>query len=148
MVRIVPQVNSCLPAGLDEDAADFYKFDLSCFQNLFPPNEYGDSLAVLLSIENAIDPSNAATYRDKRIIIAVDDVPSLEESQTIGGRTFDLQVVCVVRVKKRGTNQSKYDAVRYMRHSGFNCFWKQERNELIVTQCITRDDIYSELEES
>ena len=147
MARILPKVNSCLPPVLDNDGADYYRMDAACFETLFPGDEYS-GVAIFSSIEDAIDPTQAEILRKKKVILVADDIPPSRGNHMIGHSRFDLQVVCIVRAKQKGNSPSKYDAIRYMRHDGFDSFWKQERNKSVVTQCIGRDNIYQELEET
>jgi predicted GIY-YIG superfamily endonuclease len=149
--KIASIVNKFVPTELDDEsnnsAAAFYKLDISCFYVLFHPRDYATSLAVITSIDDAINPAHAVTFANKKIIIVVGEEPPSVGSQKIAGAEFELQVVCIVKADNR-RSPSKYDAIRYMRHGrGFSSFWKQERKDYIVTQCIDGEDIFHELQD-
>ena len=72
-----------------------------------------------------------------KVVIVVRDAPPVIESHCVHRHRFDMQVVCVLRSKEKSKDPSKYDAIRYMRHEKHAKFWKQEKDDLIATKCIT-----------
>ena len=135
----------CLPNELDGCAANFYKFNIECFEHLFPLCDYSETIAVLSSIYDAMASSDELDYSSKRVIITVGDEAPGKPSVEINDSIFDLQAICILRAHEQGARPSSYEAVRYMRNERYSSFWKQERNHNVVTQCVQGEHIFNEL---
>lgn len=64
---------------------------------------------------------------------------------TVGEAHFELHAVCILRANTSGQNAQEFNAIHYMRHSGFNFFWKQERNVGIVIKYLGGQSIFDDL---
>jgi hypothetical protein len=92
--------------------------------------------------------TDAHQCSQKKVIIVVGYIPPTSSSCIIGDIKFEIRVICILRAKSKENNASKYEAIRYMRQKGSSSYWKQERKESITTQCLTGEDIYSEMNQS
>lgn len=81
-----------------ENPASFYQFGYLQFCDLFPLEDYGDSIAVLPSIEEA----TMAGIENTRVLLVVDSIPPQDGTHTVRHRHFDLQVACILRARKKG----------------------------------------------
>ena len=78
----------------DEDTGPaFYHCGIKSFQRLFPSEDYGDSLSILESINEAT--ANSDDYAQKKVIIVVGDNAPTSGNVLIGTVKFELQVICV-----------------------------------------------------
>lgn len=128
----------------DEDTGPaFYHCGIKSFQRLFPSEDYGDSLSILESINEAT--ANSDDYAQKKVIIVVGDNAPTSGNVLIGTVKFELQVICVLKADKKGKNVNDYDAIRFMRHPGCSSYWKQGRRDALATQCIDGENIYDSL---
>jgi hypothetical protein len=142
--KIAKKVNDQLTAvGGASGAESFYNFYAGRFEELFPPEDYSSKLEVLSSLNEARE-----SMETKDIILVVGREPPSEGSHTIGRHTFDLDVVVVLKSKEQGRNAQAFQAVRYMRHPGHDCFWKQERDDAIATKCAAGANIFQELQQT
>ena len=120
----------------EEDPNNFYHCNTDSMHRLFQEDDYSSSVVIIdydyveeATLENINDVENK-----KAIIIAGIDEPT-EEYININDIEFELRVICIARAKNKGRTASTYEAIRYMRHGhGFSSWWKQERNDDIVTQ--------------
>ena len=153
MTKIVLKVNEFAQPSSDygdhfDHPALFYKFDITCFKRLFPQDKYNDTIAIIPSIEDFVMRIDAHQCSQKKVIIVVGNIPPTSDSCIIGDIKFEIRVICILRAKTEENNASKYEAIRYMQKKGSSSYWKQERKELITTQCLTGEDIYSEMNQS
>lgn len=125
---------------LTGDAALLYHFGFGCFVELFPPDDYASKMAVVPSINQM-----RQYCANKDVVIVVGGATPTQGSQAVGQSTFDLHVICILRSKEEGKNAQDYDAIRFMRHPGYECYWEQEKNDAIVTKCSSGEDIYRRL---
>ena len=92
---IVSKVNVFAAAELDgydidRDSYTFYRFNIGCFQNIFNPMDYNNSVAVLPSINYFNIPENMLEVTSKKIIIVVGHDAPNEGCHIIYGVEFEL----------------------------------------------------------
>ena len=150
---IVSKVNAFLSNDLNnndrDDPASFYKFDVKCFENLFQEDEYTSSISILSSTEDALSQHTISEMKKKSVIIVVGDKNATEGELNIDTAVFELRVVCIIKSDRESNCPSKFDAIRFMRHgNGFNSWWKQERNESIVTKCSDDTNVFLGMEDT
>ena len=143
---ICNKTNKFIPDELNHSTNDngksFYKFDIRCFKKLFNTNDYSPSIEIIPSITK----TQSISSLDTKVIIVVGDSPPLKGNELIHRNDYELRIICIIKADRRGGKVSHFDAIRCMRHGkGFNSWWKQERNESIVTQCIHNEDILPSL---
>ena len=144
LTELTEKVNNFVPAELNTpqvyDSANFYKFDISCFYNIFNANEY-PSILILPSIEEM--HSTSAITEITKIIITVGCEGPSRGIETINSIDFELRVICIMKSSRMENKPSKFDAVRYMRHgNGNSSWWKQERKDKITTKYIDSENIF------
>ena len=123
-----------------EEASSLYNFNLDCFHALFPRNEYGTKMVTIDDVEQM------NLHQDKNLNIVVSDYTPTRGNECFNRNIFDLHVVCILQAEEKGRSPHYYNAIRYMRHPGYDCFWKQEKDDHIVTKCITGDDFWFDLQ--
>ena len=117
-----------------------FRFGILQFCDLFPSEDYSGSIAVLPSLVE----STRAGIKNKKVLTTVESIPPQSGVYTVRRKRFELQVTCVLRTSKKCDDPSKYKAVRYMRHEQHEKFWKQERGDAVMSQCLS--NLYKELE--
>ena len=117
----------------EEHPNNFYHCNTDSMHRLFQEDGSSSSVVIIDYVEEATLENINDVQNKKTIIIAGIDEPT-EEYININDIEFELRVICIARAKKKGRTASTYEAIRYMRHGhGFSSWWKQERNDDIVT---------------
>ena len=145
MTKIVEKIDANISYDLNEDkelASSFYKFKLAYFHDIFLRNDYGTKLVVIDNTEEM------NLHEDKEVIIVVNETTPTSGSQILQQNNFNLDVICILRAEEKGKTPQIYDAVRYMKHPGFECYWKQEKTDYVVTKCISGDIFFRNLQDS
>ena len=76
-------------------------------------------------------------FENKRVIIVAGSKAPVRRLETIGAKTFELRVVICVCSSALQGRSNKFEGVRYVSHGhGFDQFWKQEREDCIITLTI------------
>ena len=100
-----------------------FKFGFSLFCDLFPPEDYSDSIVVLPSLDEA----TLAGIKNKKVLIIVENIPPRNGVHTVCCKLFDLQVICVLCASEKGDDHSKHKAVRYTRYERHTIYFGNKR---------------------
>ena len=99
---ITKKSNGFIPADLNddknEDGESFYKFDISCFHELFNAYDYSSSILIWPSIEE-IHIINSET----KVVIVVGVETPRTGTETINLVDYELPVICVMKANRKLT---------------------------------------------